>query len=221
MFSICRGPRGLVLCHVPYCRPHPFMREYGRQSLFFSRFISGTQRVPHDPETPTNLSNTVYAEIRRIAAAYMHKERPGHTLQPSDLMNEALQRLVRDGVFSHAPNRGYVFAAAAQAMRRVLVEHARARATQVRGGDWQRVALDDVMDSLTAQNVDVLALHEALERLAKLHPRQSQVVEMRYFGGFTYPEIAEQLGIAVPTAEGDFRMARGFLRRQLLTEGLL
>jgi RNA polymerase sigma factor (TIGR02999 family) len=168
-----------------------------------------------DRETSQKMTDTVYREIRRIAANYMHKERPGHTLQPSDLMNEALQRLVRDGVFGEAPPRGYLFAAAAQAMRRVLVEHARSRATQVRGGEWQRVALDDVMDSLAGQNVDVLALHEALERLADLHPRQSQVVEMRYFGGFTYPEIADQLGIAVSTAEGDFRMARAYLRRQL------
>jgi len=174
--------------------------------------------MPNDPNTPLNLSNTVCAEIRRIAAAYMHKERPGHTLQPSDLMNEALQRLIRDGVFSSAPNRGYVFAAAAQAMRRVLVEHARARATQMRGGEWKRVALDDVIDSMAEQNLDVLALHEALEQLAELHPRQCQVVEMRYFGGFTYPEIAEQLGIAPPTAESDFRMARAYLRRHLLTD---
>jgi RNA polymerase sigma factor (TIGR02999 family) len=168
-----------------------------------------------DPVTPTNLSETFYAEIRRIAGGYMYKERPGHTLQPSDLMNEALQRLLRDGVISQAPNRGYLFAAAAQAMRRVLVEHARAKAALVRGGEWQRVALDDVVDSMAAQHIDVLALHEALERLGELHPRQCQVIEMRFFGGFTYPEIAEQLGIAIATAEGDFRMARAFLRRQL------
>jgi RNA polymerase sigma factor (TIGR02999 family) len=135
-------------------------------------------------------------------------------------MNEALQRLVRDGVLREAPNRGFVFAAAAQAMRRALVEHARARAAVVRGGDWQRVALDDVMDSMAEQHVDILALHEALERLAELHPRQNQVIEMRFFGGFTYQEIADQLGIAVPTAEGDFRMARAFLRRQLSTDNV-
>jgi RNA polymerase sigma factor (TIGR02999 family) len=112
------------------------------------------------------------------------------------------------------------FPAAARAMRQVLVDHARRRAADKRGGDRERLPLDDVLDHFAEQHLDLLAVHEALTRLAGLHERQSQVVELRFFGGYTVEEIAGQLGVSVSTVESDFRKATAFLRGQLSDEGV-
>ncbi len=125
----------------------------------------------------------IYGELRNIAQGWMHRERADHTLQPTALVNEAFCRLLEKESLVNAPNRAYMFAAAAEAMRRVLVEHARARRTRKRGGNRVRVPLDQVLAGFDEQGVDVIALHEALEELAKAYPRQSQVVTFRFFGG--------------------------------------
>jgi RNA polymerase sigma factor (TIGR02999 family) len=157
----------------------------------------------------------VYEELRRIAAGLMREEPPDHTLEPTALVNEALLRLLRGDVLRKAPDRRYLFAAAVRSMRQILVEHARRRATDKRGAGQQRVPLDAVLDHCREQNLDVAALHDALDRLAALDARQSQVVTLRFFGRFTVPEVAELLGVSVTTVEEDFRVARNWLHRQL------
>jgi RNA polymerase sigma factor (TIGR02999 family) len=160
----------------------------------------------------------VYAELRAIAAGLMRRERAEHTLGPTALVHEALLRLLGQDFLDRAPNRACVFAAAARAMRQVLVDHARRRATARRGGGRQRVPLDAVLDLFERQVPDVLALDEALGELAALHPRQGQVVELRFFGGLSVPAVAEHLGVSVATVEGDFRKASAFLRGRLTQE---
>jgi RNA polymerase sigma factor (TIGR02999 family) len=168
-----------------------------------------------DPQAPDRLVEAVYAEFHRMAAGLMARERRDHTLQPTALLHEALVQLFDADVLRKAPNRAYLFGAAARAMREVLAAHARRRAADKRGGDRQRVPLDAVLDYLEEQRLDVLALHEALERLATFHERQSHVVTLRFFAGCTVAEVADQLGVSVATVESDFRIARAWLRRQL------
>jgi RNA polymerase sigma factor (TIGR02999 family) len=162
----------------------------------------------------------VYDELRRLGGGLLRRERPGHTLQPTALVHEAVLRLFRPDALSAAQGRGQFLAAAARAMRQVLVDHARRRAADKRGGDRERLPLDDVLDHFAQQRLDLLAVNEALTRLAGLHERQSQVVELRFFGGYTVEEIAGQLGVSVSTVESDFRKATAFLRGQLADEGV-
>jgi RNA polymerase sigma factor (TIGR02999 family) len=157
----------------------------------------------------------VYDELRRLAAALMRRERPGHTLQPTALVHEAVVRLLRPSALAGARSRAQFLTAAARAMRRVLVDHARERAAGKRGGGRERQPLDEVLEYFAEQRLDLLALHDALDHLAVLHERQAQVVELRFFGGYTVEEIAEQLQVSVSTVESDFRKATAFLRGQL------
>jgi RNA polymerase sigma factor (TIGR02999 family) len=161
----------------------------------------------------------VYDELRRLGGGLLRRERPGHTLQPTALVHEAVLRLFRPDALAAAQGRAQFLAAAARAMRQVLVDHARQRAADKRGGGRERLPLDDVLDHFAEQRLDLLALNEALTRLAGLHERQSQVVELRFFGGYTVEEIAEQLGVSVSTVESDFRKATAFLRGQLSDGG--
>jgi RNA polymerase sigma factor (TIGR02999 family) len=161
------------------------------------------------------LLTLVYDELRRLAARLMRRERPDHTLPPTAVVNEVVIRLLNDAVFERAPNRNDLFAAAARAMREVLIDHARRRAAARRGWGWTRVPLDPVLDYFEAQDLDVVAVHEALDRLAALNGRQSQVITLRYFGGLTVPEVAGALGVSVVTVERDWRLARAWLRSQL------
>jgi RNA polymerase sigma factor (TIGR02999 family) len=161
------------------------------------------------------LVERVYQELHRVASGLMREEPPGHSLQPTALLHEAFGRLLRDDVLGRAPNRAYLFGAAARAMRQILVDHARRRKAEKRGGERGRLSLDAVLLSFEERHLDVVALHEALERLAGLHERQSQVVTLRFFGGLTVEEIAGQLGVSVSTVESDFRIARAWLRQQL------
>jgi RNA polymerase sigma factor (TIGR02999 family) len=160
----------------------------------------------------------VYDELRRVAGGLMHRERAGHTLQPTALVHEALLRLLRPGALESARNRAHFFMAAARAMRQVLVDHARRRAADKRGGGQEPVPLDEALTYFTRQNLDVLAVHDALNELAALHERQSQVVELRFFGGYAVEEVAECLQVAVSTVESDFRKASAFLRSRLVEE---
>ena len=161
------------------------------------------------------LIHLVYDELRGIAAKFLLEEDAARTLQPTALVHEAYLRLDKDGVLGSAPNQRYFFAAAAQAMRQVLVDHARRRNTEKRGDGWRRVPLDAVLDYFEREKLDVVALHDALDELAALDERQSQTVVLRFFGGFTVPEVAEQLGVSVSTVESDFRLARAWLHRQI------
>lgn len=154
----------------------------------------------------------VQAELKRLARAYLRRERQGHTLQTSALVNEAFLRLVDQQISWQ--NRAHFFGIAAQLMRRVLVDHARAQQGLKRGGaDQQRVSLADVAEMPDTRAADLVALDDALNTLATLDPRQSQVVELRYFGGLTIDETAEALGVSAATVEREWTLARAFLRR--------
>jgi RNA polymerase sigma factor (TIGR02999 family) len=168
-----------------------------------------------DPEAPNRLFEVVYQELRKEASHLMDKEPVDHILQPTALVNETYMRLVDQGVLSKADNRRYFFAAAARIMRQILVEYARARAADKRGGGRQRVPLDAVLDHFEEQNMDVLELHEALDRLAAIHERQSQVVELHFFVGLTWEEVAAHLGVSTDTVRRDFRIARAWLHKEL------
>ena len=150
------------------------------------------------------------ADLRRQAAAYMRRERRGHTLQPTALVNEVYLRLV-DQKRTRWKDRAHFFAVAAQLMRRILVDHARGRGRRKRGGDAQRVSLDEARDVALVRDVDVLALDQALDELARLDARQARVVELRFFGGLSLAEIAEVHGVHPITVSRDWRNARAWL----------
>ena len=145
----------------------------------------------------------------------MRRERPDHTLDADALVHEAWLRLFNGEVVAALSNRRIFRTAVVQAMRRVLVEHARHRKAQKREGRWVRVPLDRVLASVEAQGVEVLDLHEALKRLARTHPRQAQVVEHRFFDRLSIAEVADVLGVADGTVESDWRLARTWLRSRL------
>ena len=156
----------------------------------------------------------VYDQLRAVARGQLARERPGHTLQATALIHEAWLKL--GDVGDAAPqDRAHFLALAARAMRQILVDHARRKKAGKRGGDWGRVTLDAALGHLQRDEVDVLDVDEALERLAAFDPRRARVVELRYFGGLTMPEIAEALGVSQRTAEGDWFVARAWLRKEL------
>jgi RNA polymerase sigma factor (TIGR02999 family) len=157
----------------------------------------------------------VYDELRRVASQLMRRERIDHTLSPTAVVHEAVIRLLGEAVFDKAADRSFLLASAARAMREVLIDHARRRAAGRRGGGRRRVALDSVVDYFEGQGLDVVAVHEALDRLAELNSRQAQVMTLRYFGGMTVPEVAAALGVAAVTVERDWRLARAWLAGQL------
>lgn len=158
----------------------------------------------------------VYQELRRLASAYLRKERADHTLQPTAVVHEAYLRLA--GPRASFENRKHFFAAAAQAMRRVLVDHARHHAAAKRPGSAGKVTLVDSHDATSIPDAEILSLHEALERLEQIDRRKTRVVELRYFGGLSQAEIAEVLGISVRTVARDWRVARLMLRRWLASK---
>ena len=159
------------------------------------------------------LATRVYDELHRIAVAAMRREDDGHTWQPTELVHEAFTRLLgHDRVVWQ--NRSHFFGIAAQAMRRLLVDHARARKQLKRDGG-ERVTLTPDVGQVEANVVDILALNDALDRLAALDARQVQVVELRYFAGLSLEETAETLAVSVATVKRDWTVARAFLRRAL------
>jgi len=165
-------------------------------------------------EVEARLIPEIYEELRRLARGYMWQERGNHTLQPTALVHEAYAKLVQQEPVPWQ-SRAHFFAAASLLMRHILVDHARARRAGKRGGVQQQVTLDDVMLEARNQSIDVLALNEAIERLATLDNRQAKVVEMHFFGGLTFEEIALVLDVSERTAKGDWSMARAWLKGEL------
>jgi RNA polymerase sigma factor (TIGR02999 family) len=159
----------------------------------------------------------VYEELRRMANHYMRNERRGHTLQTSALVNEAYLRLV-DHENIEWQNRAHFFGVAAQAMRRILVDHARSRNYQKRGGGAQQVSLDEAMTLAGDRAAELIALDDALQELAKMDERKSRVVELRYFGGLSLEETAEALGVSIPTVTRDWNTAKAWLMREMTRE---
>ena len=156
----------------------------------------------------------IHGELRRLAASYMRRERPDHTLQPTALVNEAFLKLV-DQKAVRWQNRAHFMGIAAQAMRRILVDHARAHASGKRGAGERPVPLDEAVVFAEMPNADVLALDEALTRLAAFDPQQSRVVELRFFGGLTLEETAEALHISPATVGREWTLARAWLYAEL------
>src|ERR1044071_7052804 len=170
------------------------------------------KRGPSEP-----FAETMYAELRRMAARYLQRERRNHTLQPTALVHEAWLRLHNQrGAPWHGRTHG--LALGAQAMRRLLVDHGRHQKRQKRGGGAQPVALDDLMQAAATHEVpveDLLTLEEALTRLETIDPRAAQVISLRFFSGMSSPEVAEHLGVSGRTVEGDWAHARAWLKREL------
>jgi RNA polymerase sigma factor (TIGR02999 family) len=167
-----------------------------------------------DEDALASLTPLVYDELHRLARVYMARERPGHPLQATALVNEAYLRLT-DSSRVGWQNRAHFLAVAAQVMRRVLVDFARERQSQKRGRDWRQVTLDEGLILGGEPNVDLIALDEALRRLGALDPRKVQVVEMRFFGGFSLEDAAEVLGVSTDTIGRDWNAAKAWLLREL------
>ena len=168
-----------------------------------------------DPHAARQLLPLVYDELRRLATHKLAQERPGQTLQATALVHEAYLRLVGHDPDQHWDHRGHYFAAAAEAMRRILVERARRKRRRKHGGGRSRQDsnLDDLARTKTRDPLEVLAVHEALDRLADKAPRKAELVKLRYFLGCTMAEAAQVLGIAQATAEEDWTYSKAWLRR--------
>lgn len=166
-----------------------------------------------DDSAAQELLPLVYAELRRLAGAYFERQAPSHTLQPTALVHEAYMRLVvdRDSGWN---GRDHFFAVAAMAMRQILVDHARRRKADKRGGDWERVTLDAAV-APAGTELDLVDLDAALARLAEHDPRQARVVTLRFFGGLSNEGVAEVLGISRATVANDWRFARAWLAGEL------
>jgi len=156
----------------------------------------------------------IYKELRRLAAGYMRSERGNHTLQPTALVHEAYVRLVQEQQIPWQ-SRAHFFATASRLMHNILVDHARGRQAQKRGGVQQQVTLDDSVLSTQDRTVEILAIHEALQKLGKLDERQAKIVEMHFFGGLNFQEIALVLGLAERSVLREWSMARAWLKGEL------
>jgi RNA polymerase sigma-70 factor, ECF subfamily len=167
-----------------------------------------------DQEALGELTPLVYEELRRLAHHYMSRERPGHTFQTTALVHEAYLRLV-DQKETHWQNRAHFFGIAAQLMRRILVDHARSHARAKRGGGAHNEPLNEAAVLSPERGADVVALDDALKRLAEIDPRKCRVVELRYFGGLTVEETAEVLKVSPITVKRDWSVAKAWLHREI------
>ena len=172
-----------------------------------------------DPQAAARLWPLVYDELRKLAGQKLAQEKPGQTLQPTALVHEAYLRLVDPDGQNPWQGRGHFFAAAAEAMRRILIDQARRKHRLKRGGDRQRVDLDQVDIPGAAPSDDMLALDEALTRFAQSHPDKAELVKLRFFGGLTLDAAAEVLGLSPATADRHWTFARAWLYRALDTGG--
>jgi RNA polymerase sigma factor (TIGR02999 family) len=179
-----------------------------------SRLLDGIHRG--DNRSREELGELLVAELRKQAEFALRKERPGHTLQPADLVQEVFVRLLESDVLQKAPSRAYLYGAASTALRRVLVDYARKRGAARHGGGQKRIPLlDDALDHYAQSHIDILALHEALEELHTLHARQCQIVDEYHFGGYVLREIAEHLGVSEATVSTELKRAQLWLSARL------
>lgn len=168
----------------------------------------------HDQESLDRLMPIVYDELRRQAARYLKHERQSHTLQTTALVHEAYVRLI-DQAGVRWQNRAHFYAIAAELMRRILVDHARKRRAAKRGGDAVKVPLNEAVQASGEKNLDLIAVDEALTKLAALDQQQARVIELRFFGGLNVEETAEVLGISERTVKRDWSVAKAWIRREL------
>jgi RNA polymerase sigma factor (TIGR02999 family) len=170
-----------------------------------------------DADAAQKLVGLVYDELRRRAEALMRRESPGHTVQATMLVHDAYLKLINQDRASWS-DRNHFFAVAAQTMRRLLVDHARGRQRDKRGGGQVKVSLDEGLGLSSGDDADVLAVDEALGRLEALDPQQAKIVELRFFGGLTVEEVAQQLGMSKRAVEAEWTMIAAWLRRELRSE---
>jgi RNA polymerase sigma factor (TIGR02999 family) len=194
--------------------------------IFFEDSIGMTEKGHHDitgmlaawndgsAEALDRVIDFIYPELRRIARKHLARRKPGESLESAALANEAYLKLQQSGGI-RCENRTHFLALCSQMIRRILIDHARSRGFAKRGGDARRLALDQVLVSAQARGIEVLALDEALNTLARIDARKSRVVELRYFGGLSIEETAEVLGVSLDTAKRDWRMARAWLLAEL------
>ncbi|MCC6126082.1 MAG: sigma-70 family RNA polymerase sigma factor [Pirellulales bacterium] len=168
-----------------------------------------------EPQAAEQLLPLVYNELRRLAAEKLVLERPGQTLQATVLVHEAYLRLVDVEKAQHWNGRGHFFSAAAEAMRRILVENARRKSALKAGGNLRRGEISDFEPAIEGPRLDLLALHEALDKLAAMAPRKAELVKLRFFAGLTNRQTAEALGISAATADEDWAYARSWLRIEM------
>ena len=171
-----------------------------------------------DPKAAEELLPLVYDELRRVAAVRMADSAPGHTLQPTALVHEAWLRLVGQDSEAQFQSRSHFFAAAAEAMRHILIDRARRKQTLRHGGGQQRVELDDVQIAAPAADEELLAVDDALDRLARLDPGKAELVKLRYFVGMTLAEAAAALGISEPAAKRRWSLARAWLFNEICSQ---
>lgn len=167
-----------------------------------------------DAEAAEKLLPAVYDELRRLAAGYLRRERSDHTLQPTALVHEAYLKLIDQSRVSWQ-NRAHFFGVAANLMRRILVDHAREHRAAKRGAEFQIMPLDENLDKAFVKSNELIALDDALKELAKISPEKARLVELRFFGGLTFEEAAEVLGIGLTTVKRQWRLARAWLYGQL------
>jgi RNA polymerase sigma factor (TIGR02999 family) len=178
---------------------------------YVTRILSAIEQG--DPHAAEQLLPLVYEELRQLAAHRLAQEKPGHTLQPTALVHEAYLRLVDVKQAEDWHSRGHFFAAAAEAMRRILIDRARHKQTRKAGGGRRRLDLDDIEPALEEENGDrLLALDEALRQLEAEDPRKAELVKLRFFAGLTAAQAAAALGVSTSTAEKDWAYARSWLR---------
>lgn len=168
-----------------------------------------------DPAASRELLPLVYDELRSLAAARLQREMPGQTLQATALVHEAYLRLTGSGELQSWNSRGHFFAAAAECMRRILVERARQKQSIKCGGGWKRVEMPDVAYSEETSAIDLIALDEALQKLQRRDPRKAELVKLRFFAGLTNQEAAKVLGISMSTADNDWAYAKCWLRLEM------
>lgn len=183
--------------------------DKSKEITVFLKAWSGGNR-----EAADRLMMLVYSELRKLAASYLRGQRSNHTLQPTALVHEAYMKLI-DVSQVDWQDRAHFFAVAAQTMRHILVDHARAVAADKRGGGAHKIALDEAVSFSDEQDIDLIALDEALQKLARQDEQQSRIIELRFFGGLTVEETAEVLKISPATVKREWATARAWLYRQM------
>jgi len=184
------------------------MKSENELTQLLARWKSGEQ------EAFESLFAAVYEELRKLASGYMRRERPGHTLQTTALVNEAYMRLAPQGT-APGESRLHFFALAAKVMRQILIDHARSRNMAKRGAGAIKLSLDEAVIVSDERAAELVALDDALSELARIDPRQSQIVEMRFFGGLTVDEVAQVLNISSDTVNRDWKVAKAWLYRRI------